>query len=125
MKRDYITAKFGGKEYSIITMDNNKKGYVINLAKGEINLYKRFTKEFIPEKEATSSYSKPQPPKLEDKISYFIQKGNEPAQEVRLKKKDFLAALADKDVKSYLAENKSKLNKEYEAVQLVHYLNAL
>ena len=125
LKRDYITASFGGKDYAIIRFSENKQGYVIHLAKGDINLYKRYTKEFVAEKEATSSYSKSQPPKLIDKITYYIKKGDAPVQEIRLKKKDFINALAGEDVKSYLTENKAKLNKENEAIQLVRYLNAL
>ena len=123
LKRDYITANFGGKDFAIVTLPDNKQGYVMRLAKGDISLYKRYVKEFVPEQEATSSYGKSKPPRLVDKISYYVKNGDQPIQEIKLRKKDFINTLGEQEVKSYLQENKSKLNTETDAIRLITHLN--
>ncbi|NKI31858.1 hypothetical protein [Croceivirga thetidis] len=123
LKRDYITASFGGNDYQILTM-GDKKGYVITLEEGAYSLYKRHQKEFIPEKEATSSYGSNKPPQLVDDITYYIKMGDEAATEIKLKKSDLAKFLGEKKVKEYAKMNKSKLNSEQDVIALLKTLNA-
>lgn len=123
LKRDYITATFGGNDYEILNM-GGKQGYVIALEKGEYSLFKRHQKEFVPEKEATSSYGSNKPAQLVDDITYYLKIGDEEATEIKLKKNDLAKILGEKQVKEFAKMNKSKLNSEKDVIGLLKTLNA-
>jgi len=122
LKRDYITASFDGNNYEIINL-GNKKGYVIVLEKGHYSLFKRYIKEFIPEKEGATSYNSGKPAQLIDNISYYIKIGDASAKQVKFRKNDLMNLLGEKEVKSYAKMNKSKLNSESEVINFIKKLN--
>ncbi len=122
LKRDYILASFGGEEYTIINL-GEKKGYVLALEKGDISLFKRHTKEFVPEKKATSSYGNGKPAQLVDNISYYLVVGDKPAKQIKLRKNDLIKLIGEKKVKDYSKMSKSKLNSESEIINFIKNLN--
>lgn len=130
LKRDYLSAEINGKLYRIENYDKNgaiRKTYFAELSKGKARLLLKQGKKFVEERAATSSYSKDQPAKFEDEISYYIITEGNAAIETRLKAKDVIAALPDhqKELSAFVKKNKLKLKTEAEVMQLLAYYNSL
>ena len=106
---------------------SQKQGYLIALAEGKASLFKRYKKVFIEGQEATSSYGSDKPAKLEEKVTYFLKTEDGVVRELRLKKKELLNMLSDKegDLKNYISENKLKLKSTDEVIKLINYYNSI
>jgi len=126
LRRDNVVVQMGPETYEIysfIDEDGNKRqGYLQKMNEGKNLLLVRKNIELIPRREATSTYSMDQPPKLELETQYFIKVSGKPAEPIRLKKKDILRLIPDEDFKEYVKENDLKLKDESEIIQA---LNAL
>ena len=130
LKRDYLKAQIAGKLYLIENYKKNgavRKTYFVELSKGKARLLLKQGKKFVQERKATSSYSKDQPPKFEDEISYYIITEGNAAIETRLRAKDVINALPDhkKELTAFVKKNNLKLKTEAEVIQLLSYYNSL
>ena len=130
LKRDYLKAQIAGKLYLIENYKKNgavRKTYFVELSKGKARLLLKQGKNFVEERKASSSYSKDQPPKFEDQISYYIITDSNAAIETRLRAKDVISALPDhqKELTAFVKKNKLKLKTEAEVIQLLGYYNSL
>lgn len=130
LKRDYLKAEIAGKLYLIENFTKNgaiRKTYFVELSKGKARLLLKQGKKFVEERQATSSYSKGQPPKFEDEISYYVITEGNAAIETRLKAKDFIEALPDhkKEVSAFVKKNKLKMKTEEEVIQVLNYYLSL
>ena len=128
-KRAYVWALIGGEMFKIEeyeTRGQTTKGYFIELNEGQARLLKRIVHEFKEAEEATSSYSKGKPPRFDQEITYYLSIKGAPAKEVKLRKKDILAYLANNgDTENYAKKNKLKLKTEEEVIRLLGYYNSL
>lgn len=130
MKRDYIKAEMNGTMIAIhgyMSKNLLKKGYFMELNKGEAKLLLKKSMELSEGKKATSSYSKDSPPKFSAKEEYYISKNDNPANQIKLKAKDIINTLSDKksELEAYVKENKLKIKTSEDAVLLVNYYNSL
>lgn len=125
--RDYVWAEINGETFKIESFENgsgSSKGYFVELNQGKMRLLKRYNKVFKESQPASSSYSQAKPPRFEDDITYYLAQEGNPAQEVKLKKKDILNVLSSKEAESFIKENKLGLKSEDEVVRVLNYLNA-
>ncbi|NER11745.1 hypothetical protein SAMN06265375_1055 [Muriicola jejuensis] len=130
LKREYLSAEIDGNLYLIENYKNNgaiKKAYFIEKNKGKARLLLRQRKEFIEERQATSSYSKDQPAKFDDDLTYYLITEGNAGVEVRIKSKDILSALPDhqKEVEAFAKKNKNKMRTEEEVLQILAFYNSL
>ncbi len=131
LKRDYIKVQIRNDRFHVMSFEladgSAKQGYLISLNEGKVSLFKRYKKIFIEGQEATSSYGSDKPAKLEEEVTYFLKKEDGVARELKLKKKELLNMLSDKesDLKAYISENKLKLKSAEEVVQLLNYYNSI
>lgn len=130
MKRDYVTAKIGSDLYKIVKYKEGntpKQGYVVVKKEGPTSFYLKNKMTLKEGKEATSSYSKDQPPKFELEQTYFLAFGEEIATDVKLNKKSILGVFKDnqKALEHYVKEKKLKLKSESEVLALLNYYDSL
>ncbi len=131
LKRDYISAKIGNKTYAIHSYKSGKeairRGYFVELNEGATKLILRERKEFVKGQQASSAYKNDTPSRLVDKRAYYLQEGDNPAQLIKLSKKSILPLLKahQDEASAYVSENKLKLKKEAEIIQLLNYYNNL
>lgn len=129
IRRPDIKITMDGKQHKIETYvdenDMSKQRYFVILAEGENMLLKNEGIEYKEAQQASSSYSQSKPASLVPYSKYYIKKGDGNAVEVSLRKKAILNVLDDDRAKDYVKDNKLKLKKEEEVVQLLNYLNAL
>ena len=127
LKRDYISATFGGKKYAIRSYNAagaTKQGYFVILNEGEVQLLLRQQKEFVEGKESKTSYGNKIPPKFTEKLSYFIKNGDKAAIPTKLKKKEILKLLENKkELVDYVNSNGLKLKNEAEVIKLLAFAN--
>lgn len=129
MRRPDIKITLNGKNYRIENfIDNNemsKQRYFVILA-DEDNLFLKDEGVELQEAEkANTSYEADKPATLKPYEKYYIKKGDAPAVEVRLRKKDILRKLDEEKLEKYVKENKMKLKDESEVIQLFTYYNSL
>lgn len=130
LRREDIGATIDGKTYKVISyLENGEKklGYVNPLNSGKVVLYFKPRKVFVQAMKPENGYNDYVPPKYKDNHTYFMQRGNATAEEVRLAKGAVLKFLRDKApaVKKFVSENRLKLKTETEVVQLLNYYNSL
>ncbi|NNF18690.1 MAG: hypothetical protein HKN61_02845 [Flavobacteriaceae bacterium] len=130
IKRDYVAAKLNGMLYKIIAYDSEngiQKGYAAVLKEGATSFYLKQQVVLREAKEATSSYSKGQPPKFEREDFYLLGIGDAKPVEIKLNKKSVLDQLSTKRkaVEKYVKEYKLKLKSEAEVLQLLDYYENL
>lgn len=130
------------KKYTIIFKENNEKfvtlnevgknkpNYFIELKKtNSISLYKKKTKDFIQATKATDNYSKDKPARFSklEEIFYVQLTPEGSVTELPKKKKSFLALLQNnqEEIKNYIGENKTKLNKEEDLIKLFTFIESL
>lgn len=125
-KREYIWAEIGGQSFKIETYKDRSgtsRGYFVELNQGKIRLLKRVIREFKMGQPAVSSYSEDTPSRFDQKVTYYLINEGDPAEEVRLRKKDVLGFLSSKDVDSFVKENKLKLKSESEVIKVLTQIN--
>lgn len=130
MKRDYVKARLDGKLYIItpFKVDGNRdQGYVVVLKDGPTALYLKQNIILKEGKEATSSYSKAQPPKFERQDFYLLGFGEDTPASIKLNKKSVLNAFSSnrKDVEKFVKDNKLKLKTEEEVLKLLNFYDTL
>lgn len=127
LKRDYITASFGGKNYAIKkykAKSSEKQGYFVVLNDGAIQLLLKQEKEFIDGKEANTSYGNKIPPKFAERTTYYLKNGDLAAVPTKLKKKDILGLLENKkELADFVSSNGLKLKSEAEVIKLLNFAN--
>lgn len=131
LKRAYITAEIGDKLFKMIpyNTDNDlqRVGYFNPLNEGEaVLLYKpeiKLRQGRVPD----TNYGRIVPPTYIDISSYYIKKGETPAQKIRLNKKEVLKNLSNykKDLQNYISENDLNLRRESDVISLLEYYNTL
>ncbi len=129
IRRPDIKVTLDGKQHKIETFldgnDMSKQRYFVILAEGENKFLKNEGIEYKEAQQASSSYSQSKPASLVPYTKYYIKKGDGKAEEIKLRKKSILNILDDDRAKNYVKENKLKLKKEEEVVQLMDYLNSI
>jgi hypothetical protein len=127
LRRPYITANFGGKNYMIIAyleQGIEKLGYVIRLNTGAVALYfmpKKILKRDLGYRDENPIY------KYQDISEYFLKIGKAPAEKIKLNKKSVLEMLPDhtEALEAYVAENNLDLHTEYGVIQVLDHYNAI
>lgn len=130
LKRSYLKARIGGKLYLIESYMVNgamRKTYFVEMNKGNARLLLKQGKKFVEARSASSSYTKDQPAKFENELTYYIITEGNPGIEVRLKVKEVVQALPDhkKEVQAFVKNNKLKMKNEGELIQVLNYYNSL
>ena len=130
VRRHDVDATIGNSKFKLLTYESKEgkqQNYGVVLSEGtKASLYKRFKKDLIPGKEATSSYSEDKPARFDDKQSYLLKLDGEDIVEMKLKKKDILKKLesgSSARLTDFIAENKLKMNKEEDFIRLITFYN--
>lgn len=129
LKRNYISALIQNKLYKLYPYieDNNNEtiriGYFTPLNEGNLKLLYKPEKKLRRGKTAATNYDRSVPPRYIDISSYYIQKGDEPAIKIYLRKKYFYDILGKDNIKEYVKSNNLKLNKEDDAIKVMEYYN--
>ena len=127
LKRDYISATIAGKKYAIKNYkgkDAEKQGYFVVLNEGGFQLLLKQEKEFVDGKEANTSYGNSIPAKFVEKNTYFLKNGDMAAVETKLKKKDILKLLENRqELLDFVSDNGLKLKTEAEVIKLLNFAN--
>ena len=128
-KREYVQATINGQRFVIHSYEKEggtALGYFEVLNDGDSQLLKRHESRYIPEQPAASSYARDIPAQFKTTVTYFLKSKGQPAQEVKLRKKDILEALVENDkAGQYAKSNKLDLKSEKDVVTLLNYCNAL
>jgi hypothetical protein len=126
-KINYAGKIFTYHEY--VTDENEKKkGFLINLAEGKCNLYKKSIIEFKPAEKAVSGHYRDKPNRFDDHPpKYFLQKGENTITEIDSYRKRKFLKLYFKDNQDkfldYIKEENINLRKEDELKQFIEYYN--
>jgi len=129
LKRNYISALIQNKLYKLYPyIEDNKNetiriGYFTPLNEGNLKLLYKPEKKLRRGKTAATNYDRSVPPRYIDISSYYIQKGDEPAIKIYLRKKYFYDILGKDNIKEYVKSNNLKLNKEGDAIKVMEYYN--
>lgn len=131
LKRAYITAEIGNKTFKMLpyNIDNDlqRVGYFNPLNKGKaVLLFKpevKLRQGRIPD----TNYGKYIPPTYIDISTYYMKKGEVPAEKIRLNKRGVLNFLVDKkkELQEFISRKKLKLKKEEDVITLLDYYNSL
>ncbi|WP_445381344.1 hypothetical protein [Robiginitalea sp. IMCC43444] len=131
LKRAYITAQIGDKTYKMLPYttdrDLQRVGYFNPLNEGEVVLLFKPEVKLRQGRVPDTNYGKYVPPTYIDISSYYLKKGEAPAEKIRLSKKWVLKTLGDqkKALQEYISGNKLNLRKESDVIDLLHYYNSL
>ena len=130
LRRKNIKAVFDGKTYEVLEYDvagTIKMGYFNPINEGNTILYFRPKKIFLQAKKPDNGYDTYDPPHYKDVSSYYIKKGDYPAVEVNLSKRNVLKALEDKTVllKKFIDKYDLNLKDETDVIQLLDYYDTL
>ncbi|MBR9854492.1 MAG: hypothetical protein GYB37_07930 [Algicola sp.] len=129
LKRNYISARISNRLYKLYPyLDNSNDkttriGYFIPLNEGEVKLLYKPEKKLRRGRTASTNYDKSTPPRFIDISSYYIQKGDNPAERFYLRKGSFYDLLGKDKIKEFVKANKLKLNKEKDAIKVMQYIN--
>ena len=129
LKRNYISALIQNKLYKLYPyIEDNKNetiriGYFTPLNEGNLKLLYKPEKKLRRGKTTATNYDRSVPPRYIDISSYYIQKGDEPAIKIYLRKKYFYDILGKDNIKEYVKSNNLKLNKEGDAIKVMEYYN--
>ncbi|MEZ4803305.1 MAG: hypothetical protein R2797_11080 [Gelidibacter sp.] len=134
-RRDIVVQLVGVKKtYQVFGYldenDNENFGYfvIINGKDSNVKLLKKEKKFFIGEKVATTSYDTPKPATYKRaNDEYYIKVGEDAAIEMPTNKKDIakLFPKQEKNILSFIKENKIKTKKEEDLNMLMEYINQI
>jgi hypothetical protein len=130
LKRDYIKAEISNTAYSIeeyISENGDvRQSYFSILNQGKTQLLRKLKKDLIAAQIAASTYQTDKPARFNEEIKYFVKLENKPAVEIKLKEKQILENLEhNKELKSYIKNNKLKLKNEQEVISLFKHYDSL
>ncbi|MGI0108309.1 hypothetical protein [Salinimicrobium sp. WS361] len=129
LRRPDITVELNGSDYEIeYFIDDNgirRQGYFQKLNDGDAVFLKRRGVIKQDAVRATNSYGRDKPASLDHYEKYFLKKGDTPAEEVRLKRKDILRQLNNEEVEQFVKKHKFKLKNESEVIQTLEFYNSL
>ncbi|WP_276392788.1 hypothetical protein [Eudoraea chungangensis] len=104
-----------------------KEGYIIRLNQGpKFVLYEKKSKLYIEGRKAATSMHPSYPPKFDDKHEYFISVDREIPVLFKGSKKELSAVFGSEktdEIKSFIKQNKIKLNKEEDLIKLLDFVN--
>jgi hypothetical protein len=129
LKRNYISAVIGGKKYKLYSyantaLGNVKIGYFNPLNNGEVQLLFKPEIKVRRGKTPSTSYDRTVAPRFIDISSYYIKKGDKPAEKIYLRKKYIYKVLGDNvTLKTYVKKNKLKLNNVNDIIKAFDYYN--
>lgn len=128
LKRNYISAKINNQLYKLFPYidennDNERVGYFVPLNQGDVKLLHKPEKKLRRGKAGSTNYDRTVPPRFIDISSYYIQKGEKPAEKIYLRKKYFYDQLGKERIKDFIQKNNLRLNKEEDAIKLMEYIN--
>ena len=130
LRRNNIVAIIDGTIYMVrdyFEAGNKKIGYFNPLNEGYTRLLRKPKKKFIQAENADHGYDTFTPAQYVDISTYYMQRGNEPAQEVKLSKNKIVRFLNDKAgiLKKFITENKLEMRSESDVIALIEYYNTL
>ena len=130
LKRENIEVILNGKKYQVLYYYyKNKiaKGYFIPLNEGKVVLYLQPKKRLTRAEAPGNGYDNLTPAKYENKFEYYLKKGDKPITKIEIGRKDILNQLGDRKeaIKSYIKENKIKLSKVEDVIEVLNYYNAV
>ncbi len=131
-KMNDVKVIMAGREYQIYSYFDDgmvNEGYFENLSvDGDIKFFRRDAKKFVDLVKAESGYTKDKPAKFVlESPKYYVQTNGNPLEEIRLKKKDILAAFnAHKnEVNTFVKTQKLNLKKQEDIIKLFNYYSTL
>ncbi|MEA3316527.1 MAG: hypothetical protein U9R54_01055 [Bacteroidota bacterium] len=128
-KKDVNHIKFEDKDfYYLLIKESNGKiisGYLDKLVEGRIVLYKRYKCSLLKNSNDYVISSGDVVDKFDQDEEYYISKNNEPAYEIKIRKRKLLNIFGKniKQMKKYLKNNKYR--KEQDLIKLFKYYNSL
>lgn len=131
LKRPYIEAEIGDRLFKMYTYkdnnDLNRVAYFNPLNEGNIVLLFKPEIKLKKAKAPETGYDKYVAPKYIDISSYYIKLGEEPAREIKLKKKTFNNLLKNKKeaVVSFIKDKDLNLSSEEDVILILNYYNEL
>jgi hypothetical protein len=131
LKRPYITAEIAERLFKMYNYKDAKNldrvAYFNPLNAGDMVLLFKPEVKLKRGRVPSTSYDRLVPPKFIDISSYYIKIGEEPAREVKLKKKTFIGLLRDKkdQVSGFIEKNDLNLRHEEDVISLLNYYNTL
>jgi hypothetical protein len=130
LRRKDLEAHFDGKRYVYLAYNEDgikKEGYFNPLNSGKIKLYFKPKKVFVQAEKPDHGYDKFDPPEYKDVSGYYVQRGDQQLEEVRLAKGPLLRFMKDKSpaLKKYISEQHLNPKNEKDAVRLINYYNSL
>ncbi|MEY8782054.1 hypothetical protein AB9K32_16590 [Allomuricauda sp. XS_ASV26] len=129
LKRNYISARISNRLYKLFPYFDNSNdestriGYFVPLNEGEVKLLYKPEKKLRRGRTGTTSYDRTTPPRFIDISSYYIKKGENPAEKIYLRKGSFYNLLDKDKIKEFVKANNLKLSKEKDALKLMHFYN--
>ena len=128
-RTDEIIIKINNNKYIYLpaSVEHTKVGYFVLLQKGDVSLYKKIKKQFIPGQKAYTSLAQDVAPTFKEKIILYLANEKGDLIELANSKSGKLKAFENhkKEVKLFVKENKLNLNKESHLIKLVKYYNSL
>ncbi|WP_108866897.1 hypothetical protein [Aquimarina aquimarini] len=124
LKKENVRIVLDDYEYKL--SDNN--GYIIVFNKNKnVSLALKVKKKVRAATEPESSYSQYIPPSFVNNHVYYIKNKKGGLEQIKLKKKNILAVLKDKEdeVKEFASSKKLSFKKEADLVKIIDYYNTL
>ncbi|WP_157473352.1 hypothetical protein [Eudoraea adriatica] len=130
LKRENIEVILNGKKYQVLFYNfKNKiaKGYFNPLNEGEVVLYLQPKKRLSMAEAPDNGYDDLAPAKYENKFEYYLKNGDKPITKVEINRKAILNQLGDRReaIKRYIKENKLRLSKLEDVIEVLNYYNGV
>jgi len=130
LRRKNIKAVFDDKTYEVVEYQSGGKaklGYFNPLNDGQTQLLYKPKKIFLQAEKPDNGYDTYTPPHYKDISTYYIKKGEYPAVEVKLSKRNILKVLEDKTVllKKFIDKYDLNLKDEDDVIRLLDYYDTL
>ena len=130
LKRENIEVILNGKKYQVLYYNfKNKiaKGYFNPLNEGEVVLYLQPKKRLSMAEAPDNGYDDLASAKYEIKFEYYLKKGDKPITKIEINRKAILNQLGDRKeaIKSYIKENKLRLSKLEDVIEVLNYYNGV
>ncbi len=130
LRKKNITVVIDNVTYEVVTYkegQRTKLGYLNPMNEGETILYYRPKKQFMQAENPENGYEDYQPAMYKDVSMFYIKKGNEPAEPVKLRKNHILGKLDGKNslLKKFISEHNLDLKEKSDVVKLLEYYNSL
>lgn len=125
-----ISINLGNKKFVFLTPNENNtaQGYFVDQFSGEkTSLYMKIKKVYIPEQKAYTSLASNVAANYKEKDIYYLYTNDGLLVELPNSKKSRIKAFGDKskEVKDYLKENKTNINKESGLIEVIKYYETL